>query len=46
VLWTDYQRLDLTRSTQADRHCIDLAQAEVIIQFLEYLCSKLTEDRP
>jgi hypothetical protein len=46
VLWTDYQRLGLTRSTQADRHSIDLAQAEVIIQFLEYLCSKLTEDRP
>ena len=42
LVWTDYREIGSTRSI----HSIDLAQADRIIQFLEYLSSKLTEDRP
>ncbi len=42
LLWTDYRKIGPARSA----HRIDLAQADRIIQFLEYLSSKLTEDRP
>jgi hypothetical protein len=42
LLWTDYRKIGPARRA----HRIDLAQADKIIQFLEYLCSKLTEDRP
>lgn len=42
LLWTDYRKIEPARRA----HRIDLAQADRIIQFLEYLSSKLTEDRP
>lgn len=38
VLWTDYPITKLSRSV----HQIDLAQADAIIQFLEYLRNKMT----
>ena len=42
LLWTDYRKIGPARRA----HRIDLAQADKIIQFLEYLSSKLTDDRP
>jgi hypothetical protein len=42
LLWTDYRKIEPNRRA----HRIDLAQADKIIQFIEYLSNKLTEDRP
>jgi hypothetical protein len=42
LLWTDYRKVESPISI----HRIDLAQADRISQFLEYLTSKSTEDRP
>jgi hypothetical protein len=44
ALWTDYLRLQLPRGSSHDEHRIDLAQAEPIIRFIEYLLGKSTTD--
>jgi hypothetical protein len=44
ALWTDYQRLQLPRGSSLDQDRIDLAQAEAIIRFIEYLVGKSTTD--
>jgi hypothetical protein len=43
VRWTDYRKAGANETKEGYLHCIDLAQAESVIQFLKYLRNKLSD---